>query len=277
MSSTQAVGAGHHFAWARHRSRGELLDLVLEIEDRLRRLVRGVLQGQHPDWESLIPDSIRSKIVPRKLGMSDLLDGASLAQLIGVVLNRWDLFGELMGGDETEFRVKADEFREWRNALAHGKTPSDDEKVSIASVVSQVGRHVPAPAESTHPPGESVRGSALLWVDDRPEGNLRERQIFRMLGIGVVPAISNDEALEIARSRTFDLIISDIDRAGAEPGDKLPGRCLAIGVTAPILFYVGVVDSARGRPPGAADIFDDPARLVQFTLKLLTHRPRVDK
>lgn len=264
------------YEWARHRTRGELLDLVLEIEDRLRRLVRGVLREAatergEADWQQLIPDTIRNEIRVRKAwrGSEDLLDGATLAQLIDLALHHWKLFCDLLGERE-QFRTRADAFRKWRNSLSHGKVPNDNEKVQIVNLVAEVGRHIAAPVETLYSPGGTVDGAAILWVDDRPEGNLRERRMLRMLGIEVVPVLSNDEAVELARQRTFDAVISDIDRQGAEPGNALPGRLRELGVSTPVLFYVGTYDPTLGRPPGAHSIHDDPATLIRDVLVLLT-------
>lgn len=94
-----------------------------------------------------------------------------------------------------------------------------------------------------------------------------------MLGIEVVPVLSNDEAAQAANQQSFDLVISDIDRGEQEGGDVLPSRLHAIGVDRPILFYVGSVDPTRGTPAGAASITDDPAALVRNTLNVLSHHP----
>ncbi len=278
MSSTR--DPSKHFEWARHRSRGELLDLVLEVEDRLRRLVRRVLQDacgeeQPAAWEVLIADRIRAEIVQWKTSSdaADMLDRANLGQLIGIVLNRWDLFEGLMA-DRAAFQANADQFRGWRNALAHGKQPSENEKVEIAFLAGRIGRHISAPIETMFHGGRTVHGASVLWVDDLPQGNLRERRILRMLGIEVVPVLSNDEAVEVARERPFDVIISDIGRFGHDSGEVLPARMREVGVRAPIVFYVGEVVTHLGTPAGAHSIRDDPALLVLDTITLLSRRTR---
>jgi hypothetical protein len=43
-------------------TRGQLLDLVLAVEGRLRQLVREVLRSARPDWETLIPKKIRESL-----------------------------------------------------------------------------------------------------------------------------------------------------------------------------------------------------------------------
>lgn len=43
-------------------TRGQLLDLVLEIEDRLRTLVRAVFARTGQDWTRLIPKATREAL-----------------------------------------------------------------------------------------------------------------------------------------------------------------------------------------------------------------------
>jgi CheY-like chemotaxis protein len=263
---------GDYFEWIIHLTRGQLLDLVLEIEERLRRLIRAVLREKGDPWENAIPAVIRAKLeaTSSSKASDDLLDRASLAQLIEIALARWKHFESYLG-DKQKFRVKANEFREWRNSLAHGKTPSAGEKIEIAVVLRQVGQQIPVVEEpvsvtSTH----TVRGSHVLWVDDHPEWNLVERQVFRALGIDVVPVLGNDEAIAIANEQHFDLVISDIDHGDDESGDLLPSRLHAVGIDIPILFFVGMVDPERDPPGGAHSITADPASLLRDALNLLS-------
>src|SRR5687767_11179669 len=103
------------FDWARYRSRGELLDQVLEIEHRVRNTVRTGLMAASPgdDWQRLIPDSVRTEIARRsKRPSGDVLDGATLAQLIGLIQHHWSQF-EQLNVSRSSFDVIANEFREW--------------------------------------------------------------------------------------------------------------------------------------------------------------------
>lgn len=75
-----------YFEWVIHLTRGQLLDLVLEIESRLRQLVRAVLSEAKPDWETLVPGSIG--VTPDYVGqvhprLRDEEDGPMLAVLQG--------------------------------------------------------------------------------------------------------------------------------------------------------------------------------------------------
>jgi hypothetical protein len=62
---------------------------------------------------------------------------------------------------------------------------------------------------------EQVKGSRVLWIDDRPHNILGERRLLRVLGIEVVTAVSSEMAEEILfRDNDFDMIISDVQRKG---------------------------------------------------------------
>jgi CheY-like chemotaxis protein len=265
--------------WLSGLTRGELLDQILEVEEKLRNLVRGVLGSAGGlEWEKLIPATVRAELATVHHGQAkpgtDLLDAANLKQLIDIVLARWNHFSDLLK-DKTKFAARADEFREWRNRLAHGANPSEDEKIEIGVLLRQVGAQIPvysgAPWRPPLGSGVSVAGARLLWVDDHPEWSLGERQILRALGIRVFAALANDEALDLAKNTQFDLVISDIDRGGAESGVALPRRLHTLGISTPILFYVGAVDPDRDPPEGSEAITADPAVLIRDTLMLLSN------
>lgn len=61
----------------------------------------------------------------------------------------------------------------------------------------------------------SVRGSRVLWIDDRPEKIVALRRVFRALGVDVVCAVSSEKAKEmLAVDSDYDLLISDVQREG---------------------------------------------------------------
>lgn len=61
----------------------------------------------------------------------------------------------------------------------------------------------------------TIRGSRVLWVDDRPQNILGERRVLRALGVDVTSAISSRMAEEtLLVDNDFDLMISDIQREG---------------------------------------------------------------
>lgn len=60
-----------------------------------------------------------------------------------------------------------------------------------------------------------IRGSRVLWIDDRPHTILGERRLLRALGVEVVHAISSEQAEHIlGADNDFDLLITDVQRAG---------------------------------------------------------------
>jgi CheY-like chemotaxis protein len=255
-------------------TRGQLLDLALAVEERLRRLTRSTFRAHQPEWEQLIPKSIRTGLQISGTPGGDLLDRTTLGQLIEIVLARWEMFDDAIPLTREQFRVKANDFRAWRNRLAHGHAPSADEKMEIAVIVRQIGERIPVVDDEANNLGRGTTafGAAVLWVDDYPESTLPLRQILTAFGIDVLPALSNDEAIEIANVRSVDLVISDIERGTAESGLKLPARLRALGIRAPILYYVFLVESDRLPPEGSEAITNDPAILIRDALALLTRK-----
>ena len=61
----------------------------------------------------------------------------------------------------------------------------------------------------------AVRGSRVLWIDDHPHKVVAERRLLRALGVDVVTASSSNEAEQtLEGDNDFDLIITDVQRAG---------------------------------------------------------------
>jgi CheY-like chemotaxis protein len=109
------------------------------------------------------------------------------------------------------------------------------------------------------------QGATILWVDDKPGNNLPFRQVLRTLGAGVEPARSTAEALALASTSSFDLVVSDVDRAGENGIDGLK-QLRNAGVTAPAVFYVLRVDSSRPTPETALGITNRPDELLHLVI-----------
>lgn len=85
-----------------------------------------------------------------------------------------------------------------------------------------------------------IAGSSVLWVDDRPENNVYERQALEALGICFTISTSTDNALVQLQQRKFDVIISDMGR----PPDSRAGYTLLDalklkGPYPPFVIYAG--------------------------------------
>ncbi len=274
------MGSASYWEAAAQLTRGQLLDLLLEIEDRLKLLIRSVFRRHRgDDWLSLIPKGIREELdvqpssAASKMGSSaDLLDRATLKQLIGVVLAQWKLFQPILD-DKTWLQAKLEELREARNALAHGLQPSPDDKVKIALTAAEIGRRIPVPPQPHEPKqgpaGRALSGRAILWVDDHPESNAWARRLLTGFGAEVVPVLSNEEAVEEAKLRSFDVAVSDIDRGAGEPGTHLGVRLHAAGIDIPIIFFIARLDPRLPPPVGAIHVSNDMVAMLTCLLSLL--------
>jgi len=61
----------------------------------------------------------------------------------------------------------------------------------------------------------SLRGSRILWIDDKPHAILGERRLFRALGAEIVAATTSEAAeATLEENNDFDLIVSDVQRTG---------------------------------------------------------------
>jgi len=114
-----------------------------------------------------------------------------------------------------------------------------------------------------------LRGARILWVDDRPENNSWERELFHALGAAVVAADSTASALACLRNEPFHMAISNIDRQG-DPAGGIDGarEMHAVARDVPIVFYVRQLPDGR-TPDGAHGITNDPNELIHLVLDRL--------
>jgi CheY-like chemotaxis protein len=120
-----------------------------------------------------------------------------------------------------------------------------------------------------------LEGAKILWVDDQPGNNLNEIRVLKGFGIGIDQVKSTTEARNRLPGRTFDLILSDMDRDGdSKAGMELLRALRSSGCLIPLVFYVGRVDPTRGVPVGAFGIADQPEPLIHLVLDVL-ERQRV--
>jgi CheY-like chemotaxis protein len=85
----------------------------------------------------------------------------------------------------------------------------------------------------------------LLWIDDNPSNVRYEINTFSQLGISVIQARNGKEALEIIKSKSIDVIISDFKRDNdtAYTGYGLFDELKNQNIKIPYIFY-----SARTKP-----------------------------
>ncbi|KAI9008606.1 hypothetical protein DFJ74DRAFT_773009 [Hyaloraphidium curvatum] len=74
----------------------------------------------------------------------------------------------------------------------------------------------PAPAEAPHEP-ENVEGLRVLVVDDNPVNRLVAERQLRMIGVPTIAVASGGaEALDALASRTFDVVLMDVQMPGMD-------------------------------------------------------------
>jgi CheY-like chemotaxis protein len=113
----------------------------------------------------------------------------------------------------------------------------------------------------------------ILWVDDRPENNVYERQAMESMGLEFTLALSTDEALNVLSSRRFAAIISDMGRKeGPREGYKLLEALRAKDKTTPLFIYAGSSapqhqrEAALRGAQGSTNIAEDLVEMVTRAL-----------
>jgi CheY-like chemotaxis protein len=156
---------------------------------------------------------------------------------------------KLPGGIELTFREQLDD------AIAErGTAPVPD--ADRSRVLRRAGRD----AAITH-------GARILWVDDAPGNNILERKLLRSLGIMIDLARSSEEGLEMLGRADFDLVISDIARAGGSgAGITFLKQMRATKHFEPVALYIMNLDRSRGTPGDAIGITNRPDELVHLVL-----------
>ncbi len=80
----------------------------------------------------------------------------------------------------------------------------------------------------------------ILWVDDRPQNNVYERQAMESMGLQFTLAESTDQALKTLSTQRFAVIISDMGRKeGPREGYKLLEAIRTQDQTTPFFIYAG--------------------------------------
>jgi CheY-like chemotaxis protein len=115
--------------------------------------------------------------------------------------------------------------------------------------------------------------STVLWVDDRPDNNVHERQALEALGVSFVLAKSTEEAIEKLHRGSFDAIISDMGRPpDSRAGYTLLDRLRAEGDRTPFIIYAGSRDPehrAEAIRHGAVGCTNRPDELFAMVLRAL--------
>jgi CheY-like chemotaxis protein len=117
----------------------------------------------------------------------------------------------------------------------------------------------------------------VLWVDDRPDRNENERALLREHGLVFDNVVSTREALAQLENERYDLVITDLGRAGSSDRSEHAGaRLLALPVLReggpPVVVYTSPMALGRSdelRAAGAAAVTAFPQALADAVLGLL--------
>lgn len=126
----------------------------------------------------------------------------------------------------------------------------------------------------TQPP---LEGKRILWVDDNPDGNTYEANLFRRLGAQVQFCVSTEDGVQALRENVYDLVVSDVYRRENGARNRSAGYDLLEKLKSdwpgmPLIFYTSNasrISPTRGKGAfGATDTADELSRLVIEAAKL---------
>jgi PleD family two-component response regulator len=154
-----------------------------------------------------------------------------------------------------------------RAAVEASRTEASDEPVNVKEIAATVGRATEVTA---------TRVAQILWVDDRPQNNVRERAAMLAIGMRVALAQSTDEALEALKANRFDVVISDMGRPpDPEAGYTLLTTMRERGDMTPFVIYAGsraVAHKQLAQERGALGTTNRPQELLDLVLRAVEAR-----
>jgi CheY-like chemotaxis protein len=149
-------------------------------------------------------------------------------------------------------------------AVASSRGESGTSEPQIRQIVEAVQEVRPAETSSDW-------NNRLLWVDDRPENNVYERQAFEAVGVVCSLALSTTEALDLLSKKRYAAIISDMGRReGPREGYVLLDAIRQKGDKTPFFIYAGSNEPAHKRQTaehGGQGCTNSPQELFQMVTR----------
>lgn len=110
-----------------------------------------------------------------------------------------------------------------------------------------------------------LRGTRILWVDDQPPNNKKERQLLEALGVSFDLAAHSEEAEQFLKNHHYLLMLTDIARENTEDeGVQFVKKAVGLGIHAPTIGYTGTDQTALPRPPYFFGITNRPDHLMHL-------------
>ncbi len=153
-------------------------------------------------------------------------------------------------------------------AAASSKNPNNSAEPDLQRIVRIVGELNPI----DRPQNDGWRRQ-VLWVDDRPENNVYERQAFEALGIEFTLSLNTTDALDRLSRQKFAAVISDMGRKeGPREGYALLDQMRNGGDQTPLFFYASSSAPAHKRETkehGGQGCTNDANELFQMVTRCI--------
>ena len=131
--------------------------------------------------------------------------------------------------DELEKLISGSKMLATENAKTEGRKIQDED---IADVANRIVN-----AKSIFE-SHTVKNNTILWVDDRPDNNIYERQAMELIGFKFELALTTQEALNKLGKNQYVAIISDMGRVeGPKEGYVLLKEVRKVNKTLPYFIY----------------------------------------
>lgn len=149
---------------------------------------------------------------------------------------------------------------------------------STVSGAPNLERTVQAVQRSTPPRTLEARETRhhILWVDDRPENNIYEREAFEAVGLTFTLSLNTAEALDQLSRRIFAAVISDMGRhEGPREGYVLLDAMRGRGDQTPLFFYAGSRELEHVHETlehGGQGCTNDASELFQIVMKAVINQ-----
>ena len=158
-------------------------------------------------------------------------------------------------------------------AVATVKSDSGASATEIHSVVETVRE---ASISSLQNRDRTYWRNHILWVDDRPDNNINERNAFEAMGTTFSLAVTTNEALANINRRQFAAIISDMGgKEGPREGYVLLDKLRESGDQTPLFFYAASNSPEHKREAiehGGQGYTNNPQELFRMVMRAVLNR-----
>lgn len=118
------------------------------------------------------------------------------------------------------------------------------------------------------------KSATILWVDDIPDNNEYEREVFSSLGFKFDLVITTNKALQKLKSKKYSAIISDMGRAeGGREGYILLEKLRMTDKTTPYFIYAGsnkLEHKKEAKQRGAQGTTNSAQELVELVTRYVS-------